>query len=300
VLTKDDPNNPFMKLFSDYSAGDISGDELKRQWAETVLRAEKGDEDVPVDVENPQDAAPKKQISRRAELAKRVTRSTKDVGEQLWRVNMHSKFKFVTARSQAQAIEKASMIDSDFGREDARARIATDLEKAQYQLDQEREQQRDSERDAEQIRARLGVPQTADAVGDTGHYRVIWDERRDGGIRSDALNVDAPNATAAMDRVRDALQLQGRDIVQISADAQEPPAWRQRTIHAPGSTQDTTQQSGEWTGHWIVRDSQGRELTRFHGIGNNQSDANRYAAGWLGRNRPNMVGQEVEVVPEMR
>jgi hypothetical protein len=67
------------------------------------------------------------------------------------------------------------------------------------------------------------------------------------------------------------------------------------------SMQTPAQQAqGEWTGHWIVQDGQGRELTRFHGIGNNQSDANRHAARWLGTNRPDLAGQEIEVVPEMR
>jgi hypothetical protein len=67
------------------------------------------------------------------------------------------------------------------------------------------------------------------------------------------------------------------------------------------SMQTPAQQAqGEWTGHWIVKDAQGRELTRFHGIGNNQSDANRHAARWLGTNRPDLAGQEIEVVPEVR
>ena len=56
----------------------------------------------------------------------------------------------------------------------------------------------------------------------------------------------------------------------------------------------------EWTGGWLIKDAQGQVLHRFHGIGNVQADANRHAAGWLGRNRPDMVGQEVAVVPEMR
>ena len=57
---------------------------------------------------------------------------------------------------------------------------------------------------------------------------------------------------------------------------------------------------GEFTGQWEIRDAQGRELYTFGGIGNNQLDANRFAAGWLGRHRPNMIGQEVEVVPVTR
>jgi len=60
----------------------------------------------------------------------------------------------------------------------------------------------------------------------------------------------------------------------------------------------TTPQS-EWTGQWIVKDAEGRELTRFHGIGNNQQDANRHAIQWLTRNGYGS-GTEVEVVPEMR
>jgi hypothetical protein len=57
---------------------------------------------------------------------------------------------------------------------------------------------------------------------------------------------------------------------------------------------------GEWTGQWLIKDARGRVLHRFGGIGNVQSDANRHAAGWLGQNRPDLVGQDVEVVPEMR
>jgi hypothetical protein len=58
--------------------------------------------------------------------------------------------------------------------------------------------------------------------------------------------------------------------------------------------------AGEFTGQWQIRDNTGRVLHRFGGIGNSQVDANRYAAGWLGRNYPDLAGQEIEVVPEMR
>ncbi len=71
----------------------------------------------------------------------------------------------------------------------------------------------------------------------------------------------------------------------------------------PGTTQSTVRTgepgAGEWTGHWIVRGALGQELTRFHGIGNNQQDANRHAIQWLTRNGYGS-GTEVEVVPEMR
>ena len=63
----------------------------------------------------------------------------------------------------------------------------------------------------------------------------------------------------------------------------------------------TTPRSGgsEFTGWWIIKDSSDRELHRFNGIGNNQSDANRRAIQWLTQNGYGH-GTEVSVVPEMR
>jgi hypothetical protein len=249
-------------------------------------------------VAEPEEQKPK---SRRAELAKRVTRSTRDVGEQLWRVNHHSSIRWVTARSQAEAVKQAIQQDRAFNSAETRARIATDLEKAQWNLDQERQRERDAGRDAAEIRARLGVPVPAGG-GEEKTYRVTWAERRSDGQRQDSLNVQARGPQNAMQRVRDALDAQGREVVRIQADEVAAPTRDGEPI--PGSTLDLArrraqQPQGEWTGHWIVRDSQGRELTRFHGIGNAQSDANRHAAAWLGRNRPDLVGQDVDVVPEM-
>jgi hypothetical protein len=70
---------------------------------------------------------------------------------------------------------------------------------------------------------------------------------------------------------------------------------------APVQPQPQTQttQQGEFTGWWKIVDANNQELHRFNGIGNSQADANRTAAGWLGRNRPDMVGQGVAVVPVM-
>lgn len=80
-----------------------------------------------------------------------------------------------------------------------------------------------------------------------------------------------------------------------------------RQIAIAGSTldlqrqrsQDTGSSSGEFTGWWKILDANDQELHRFNSIGNSQADANRTAAGWLGRNRPDMVGQGVAVVPVM-
>jgi hypothetical protein len=58
---------------------------------------------------------------------------------------------------------------------------------------------------------------------------------------------------------------------------------------------------GEFTGRWLVRDpNTGQNLTALIGLGNVQADANRVAAAWVARNRPDLAGSDIEVVPEMR
>jgi hypothetical protein len=69
----------------------------------------------------------------------------------------------------------------------------------------------------------------------------------------------------------------------------------------PGSTQDIQQRraaGGEFTGAWRVLDPQDREIYRFSGVGNNQSDANRVAMNWL-RQNPGRMQAGVTVVPIM-
>jgi len=67
----------------------------------------------------------------------------------------------------------------------------------------------------------------------------------------------------------------------------------------PGQT--ATQRTGgnEWTGQWLIKDGSGRVLHSFGGIGNSQSDANRFATRWLAQ-QGYSYGTEIEVVPEMR
>jgi hypothetical protein len=337
VLTKDDPANPFMQLFADYSAGTLTGEQLKRQWADTVLQAERGDvEDVPnavpgeyevydkdsgtpgdrdsftvidtfqsnsdenalviaqekwsgrgidfgvrAKVAEPEAQKPK---SRRAELAQRVTRSTKDVGEQLWRVNHHSSVRWVTARSQADAVKQAIQQDRAFNSPETRARIATDLEKVQWNLEQERQRERDAGRDAAEIRARLGVPQPAGGGGKT--YEVTWDEVEGDTMRTDSVKIQARSDQHAMQMIRDAVQARGAQVRYIRAEEFVPDY---PEVAAPAR--------GEWTGRWFIRDANTGELLHaIHGIGNSQSDANRYAQRWVQQTR---FDDPVEVVPEM-
>jgi hypothetical protein len=72
-----------------------------------------------------------------------------------------------------------------------------------------------------------------------------------------------------------------------------------------GSHQATSQQTatgnlGQFTGTWIIKDTDtGQELHRFSGIGNVQADANRVAAQWLQQNAPDADMTDIEVYPEM-
>jgi hypothetical protein len=67
----------------------------------------------------------------------------------------------------------------------------------------------------------------------------------------------------------------------------------------PGAANTAQAAGNEWTGWWIIKDANGAGLHRFNGIGNNQSDANRFAIQWLTSNGYGH-GTEVSVVPEMR
>lgn len=69
---------------------------------------------------------------------------------------------------------------------------------------------------------------------------------------------------------------------------------QERAAAAAGTTG-----TGEWTGQWLIKDGSDRVLHSFGGIGNNQSDANRFAIQWLTQNGYGH-GTEVSVVPEMR
>lgn len=87
------------------------------------------------------------------------------------------------------------------------------------------------------------------------------------------------NRSAAEEEARSALGLR----------AEAPELYGVRTRASSG---------GEFTGTWKIVDGNGRELHRFSGIGNNQTDANRFAIRWLTSNGYGH-GTEVSVLPVM-
>lgn len=75
--------------------------------------------------------------------------------------------------------------------------------------------------------------------------------------------------------------------VDVATDRAAP-----QTLTRPGQGQQT------FTGTWLVLDPQDREIYRFSGVGNSQSDANRVAMNWM-RQHPGAMQAGVTVVPEM-
>ena len=108
-------------------------------------------------------------------------------------------------------------------------------------------------------------------------YRVTY-TGRDG---TNSTTVSAPNANAAMDRVR--RQFYGSELTNIEAElAAETPARGTESL-PPGNTR------------WLVMDQNDREVYSFVHR-SNQGEANQYAANWLRQN--GMLGQgEFMVVP---
>lgn len=76
--------------------------------------------------------------------------------------------------------------------------------------------------------------------------------------------------------------------VDVATDRAAP-----QTLTRPGQGQQT------FTGTWLVLDPQDREIYRFSGVGNSQSDANRVAMNWM-RQHPGAMQAGVTVVPEMQ
>ena len=315
-----------LRLFAEYAAGTISPEQLKKQWADAVLRKEiptMGQEEWeiydqtksgPESVTNTLYADDYDDAHRKAQrmLGGSIPGRLDIRKKQPW---------FDVFDPEGNIVDTFRARDIDYAQDKAKSDHYdewTDAWKVYRRPDNTPEPEKklsrraevakrikepkvtpkvaaDNAQDSQEIQARIGEPQPAGAVRDTGYYRVTWRELRGGGMQVDSLNINAANANAAMDNVRSALQAQGREIIGIEAHIQNPPAWRQ-----PASTPQNTQ--GEFTGEWQVRDSDTNDvLYTFSGVGNNQGDANRVAARWLRQNAPEDADMtDVTVVPVMR
>jgi hypothetical protein len=112
----------------------------------------------------------------------------------------------------------------------------------------------------------------------------------------------APNASAAMARVRADLEKEGFEVVRINAELvpnQAPMADVEPDL-SPLTSEPPPQLPGmgQWNGQWKVLVG-GEEVYRFGGVGNSQADANRIAAAWLRQNGQGVSGEGFEVYPVM-
>jgi hypothetical protein len=317
-----------LELFARYSAGMITPEELKKSWARQVLAKEvppprslaaakeyeviNTDTGEVIDVIKDYNLASanetalvkysgqgfdfttreksetEPELSRRAQVAKKIVdRPT------IWRITDTDSGRTLLVAAENTALAKAEAERQDkhwleLRRNDPDSFLAEPASAAEVK--QYQQQHKDDKKDSEQVQQRL------QGTNGQQRYRVEWTERRGDGYGRDSLTVTARNAHAAMDSIRSALRAQGRVVTDIDADLE-------------GSTQDLQRQraqqaqqpAGEFTGQWQIRNANTNEVVHtFGGIGNSQADANRFAAGWMGRNRPDLIGVELEVVPEMR
>ena len=344
VESEDD--SPFMRLFSDYSAGTLSGQELKTQWAKAVLDMERQSDDRDTIQTEPSAPEPRSKTgARRAEKARKILDRPL-----VWHVEdtNDGRVILVQATDKDSAYREARRIDPGFNfmylndPDSFLVQPATAAETQQYL-----QQQADDFADSQELQARLGAapgarsdpnalaPGEQDWLVRWSEYRTETGSANDGTTQTrerqvnDSLRTVARTAAEASQRLIDSLRAQGRQPFNVTAEPTDPPPWRApQPLPIPGSTldiqrqrqqaaqqgqeleggapgarivNDPRQSQGEFTGRWLVRDPDtGQNLTALIGLGNVQADANRVAAAWVARNRPDLAGSDIEVVPEMR
>ena len=250
-----------LKLFARYSAGTLSGPELKKEWARTVL----GGESLP--------GVP----SADAKYWDVVdTRTNQVISDQP-----------VVADNQGYAW--TLFVQRYRDHRDFRYLMLVPRENAQWRITNKTKERRKN---------------LARQISQEPRYWTVRNQ-----VTQDTVVVRARSASDAEIRAQLQAGWNERDpaIARLSTDQERTQAGvgPESTIQARatlGSPQAAFGNigGGEFTGQWKIVDSQDRVLHTFGGIGNAQVDANRYAAAWLGRNRPDLVGQEVAVWPVMR
>jgi hypothetical protein len=341
-------DDPFMRLFADYSAGRINAAGLKQRWTAAVLAGTDGTQD--------DRAAWQGKFAGNYEV---IDLATGRAGDRDSRTVIDE----FPAASDDEALEIAAQkwsgkgimftvrrkIEDPDQPKDRRTKVAKRIRQAQ--LDKAKDE----------ILAKSQQTQGSDQ-----YWRVTWYEQRNGETVQDALRIQAGSAQEAIERLQRTLQDMGRQGREFEAEqvgsaapaatntdigeprvntTRDPDAnwaivrrnngeivipfqrstqpealeyfrdWANSRVGSPDNYQlvpltSTSQRqgaqvtagtpsAGEWTGAWVIRTADGYPLHRFHGIGNNQADANRHALRWLTDNGYGS-GLEVEVVPEMR
>ena len=318
--------NDALELFAKYSAGLISPEILKKEWARQVLAKEQ-----------PEKTEQEYEIYN------------KDTGETLETLKFErgKENEGMASMTIANAVEKYAEKGIPIGLRQTGEPAVEPSRRAKVakRIQQTPAQAADNRRDSQQLQQRM-----------TGEfpYRVMWSENG----REDSLNTTARSAQAAEDNITTVLDAMGRrpDPGSVRAVPRAPAGyerglsqqdqpqaqagrtdWQEyqiydantretvvgfmaasddealarlerhrasrpgqqfgvRVAHAEPRQSEPAQPQGEWTGRWLIKDAQGQVLHTFAGIGNVQADANRHAARWLSQSG---FDDPIEVVPEM-
>jgi hypothetical protein len=325
-----------LRLFSEFSAGTINKEQLKKQWADSVLQKEipgAGKEEFEVyrrDNKDSPDGTVGTLYARDYDSAYDLF--LRQYGRDINELDVRTKLPWfdvfdadgkIILTLRASDIDKATQrVQYEYGERSQdwnvyrrpdetpepkvspRAQVAKRIvtkPKTATQYNYDIVDQRTVElRVVDRFRAE--TPQEAERV-----YSA-WLKSKD--LPDDTANYGYRKSAQAADDQRDSVDIQRRlgvqdvdtDVAQnFSPDlsAYERNSDRIDAIRAQSTNPNpTSQTSNTFTGEWSVRNEQtGEEVHRFGGIGNSQADANRVAQRWATQAR---FDDPIEVVPVMR
>jgi hypothetical protein len=257
LLTQDQKGDDTIKYFSEYVAGKIP-------------------------------AAALRSFVKQARLERKLKKGDTEGKRYWWSVGRpgYGASVQVVATGKEEAIEKGKAEYPDW----ATANDMTAKPLRPYEEPPIKEPTGDAELDSIHQELGLQAPQTGrTATSTTGQWKII-----DGLGRQLSVFRPYANTRAAANELA-ALWAREND---FDGNYQVEPA-DDTTTPAAGSTTDLAQQRatpGTFTGAWRIVDSDGNELHRFSGIGNQQRDANRVATQWL-TNNGYSYGTDVTVLP---
>lgn len=116
-----------------------------------------------------------------------------------------------------------------------------------------------------------------------------------------SVTVSAPNANAAMDRIRSNLERQGQNVESIEAEPVPPPAWRDQLRNHVANTPVQGRGSDSLppgSRRWLIMQN-GHEVYSFVNR-DDQASANEYAINWLNQNMPDWREQRPVTVEPVR
>jgi hypothetical protein len=183
-------DDPFMRLFADYSASRINAAGLKQRWAETVLAAEKA-------------ADEKKAIRGSAQEYEVFDRDSSTQGDRDSFTVIDSFYAYSDDAAQKIAQYLWSGKGIDFG-------VRRKVPEPDEPKDRRAEVARRIKQSTEKKAADEFLDKSQQTPGSAQAYRVTWREQRDGETVQDGLRVQAGSAQEAIERLQRTLQDWGR------------------------------------------------------------------------------------------